>query len=855
MNAERWNQIERLYHSARDLNPDERERFLAEACGGDEELRCELQSLLGYETGTPMLLDRPALDVAARALASDRRDRMIGRTLGHYRIESWLGAGGMGEVYRAADTRLDRTVAVKVLSEHLSTHPDALARFETEAKAAAALSHPNILAIHDFGDEQGTAYAVTELLHGETLRARMNRPPLELHEAVEIAIDIAEGLAAAHAKGITHRDLKPENIFRTEDGRTKILDFGLAQMEPLLPDEQPERAATTASGSGPLIGTLAYMSPEQIEGRKAGPPSDVFSFGSMLYEMLVGERAFRGKTPLETLAAIRGGEPPAMSGLPQELQPLVARCLRKAPADRFPSASELLLELKKHRANSLPRRRKILRVSAFAAGVLLAVFLLLPQTWREALTGSGHHLTSIAVLPLHNLSNDRDQDYFADGMTDVLIADLAQIGSLRVISRSSVMQLKGTKKSLPEIARQLHVDGVVEGSVLRSGERVRITAELVDAPADRHLWARSYERKVGDVLALQGEVARAIAGEIQARITPLESGRLSRSRTVSQEALDAWLKGRFFWGQFTAESLAKSIENYEQATRIDPSYAAAYAGLSESWTGLGSIGARPWEEVRVPAKDAALKALSLDDGSSAAHAAVAVIAMRDWDWKTAEEEDRKAIALNPGNPTAHMSYSNILRYLGRMDESIAEGKRATELDPLSILTNEVLAEAYLCARRRELAAAQCQAALELHPEASSLHDVLGWAYFYQGVFDQYHGMYDKAVEEITRSLAIDGDDPALSPDLAYINAVTGKKQEARKTLGVLLTLAKQAPVDAGQIALVYAGLGQNQEALTQLEQAYQKHSSMMTWLKVDARFDSLRQEPRFQALMRSVGLI
>src|ERR1019366_7178749 len=382
----------------------------------------------------------------------------------------------------------------KVLSEHLSTHPDAVARFEIEAKAAAALSHPNILAIHDFGDEQGIAYAVTELLHGETLRARLTRSPLELHEAVDIANAVADGLAAAHAKGITHRDLKPENIFLTEDGRIKILDFGLAQMGPLLAGEQTGLGSTTSAiaEAGMLIGTVSYMSPEQAEGRKVDPRSDVFSFGSVLYETLVGERAFQGKTKLETLDAIRHEEPQALGKL---------------------------------------------------AGTGLLPFTWIPQKWRGWLPGSGRRLTSLAVLPLNNLSNDPEEAYFADGMTDVLIADLAQISSLRVISRTSVMQLKGTKKSLAEIARQLNVDGVIEGSVMRSGDNVRITAELVDTSKDRHLWARTYDRKVGDVLTLQGEVARAIAGEIQARITPQESGRLSRNRTVSPAALEAYLKG------------------------------------------------------------------------------------------------------------------------------------------------------------------------------------------------------------------------------------------------------------------------------------------------------------------------
>ena len=847
MNPERWSRIEQLYNVVREQRPDERDRFLAQACGDDEDLRREVESLLGYETETAMLLDRPALEVAARALASDRRSRMIGRTLGHYRIEAWLGAGGMGEVYRATDTRLDRTVAVKVLSEHLSTHPEALARFEIEAKAAAALSHPNILAIHSFGDEAGIAYTVTELLKGETLRARLGRSRLELREVVEIAVAVAAGLAAAHEKGITHRDLKPENIFLTEEGRTKILDFGLAQMEPLLADEQMGPASTSSSGAtGMLIGTVAYMSPEQTEGKKVDQRSDIFSFGSVLYEMLTGERAFHGKTKVQTLSAIRDEEPPHIARLSaMGLDAILVRCLRKAPEERFPSGQELLAELEESSERPVP----LLRRKVLWAGVLtIALGLAAVPVLRNAVLGSGPRLTSIAVLPLTNLSNNPEEEYFADGMTDVLIADLAQISSLRVISRTSIMQLKGTKKSLAEIARQLHVGGVVEGTVLRSGDHVRITAELIDASNDRHVWAATYDRKIGDVLTLQGEVARAIAGEIQARITPQESGRLATNKAVTPAALDAFLRGRYYWGQFTEESLVKSIESYEHATKIDPAYAAAYAGMSESWTGLGWIGARPWDEVRVPARDTAAKALSIDDGLSEAHAAMAVLALREWDWKTAEAEDKKAIALNPGYPTSHMSYGNILRYLGRADESIAEARRAVELDPLAPLTNEVLADAFLSARRYDEAVAQCQSAIELHPDESRFHYILGWAYFYKG-------MHDKAVEAISRSIALDGGDPDISPDLAYMNAVTGNTEDARNTLNLLLRLAKEAPLDVGQIALIYAGLGQTRESLNLLEEAYKKHSSMMTWIKVDARFDQIRQEPRFQALMRAVGLI
>jgi serine/threonine-protein kinase len=855
MNAERWSLVERLYHSAKDHAPESRAHFLTEACAGDSDLRREVESLLGYQTETATAMHAPALDAAARSLAAERRSRMLGRTIGHYRIDAWLGAGGMGEVYRATDSRLDRAVAVKVLSAHLSSEPDALARFEREAKAVAALTHPNILAIHDFGYEEGTAYAVTELLQGDTLRGRLERAPLDWRQAVDIGIAVAAGLASAHAKHITHRDLKPENIFLTGDGRVKVLDFGLAQIGPKLsgPDSAAS-ARSTLTEAGMVIGTVAYMSPEQAEGRKVDPRSDVFSFGSVLYEMLTGEQPFRGETKMGTLAAIVHAAPPDMTRLastvPVRLQDLILRCLSKDPSERFPSAGELLLDLEKVDAPPpAVHRSKALRMGAIAVAMLAAAALtLLPQKWRPWIPASPSRVTSLAVLPLANLSGDAAQEFFADGMTDVLIADLAQISSLRVISRTSVMQFKGSRLALPEIARQLKVDAVIEGSVVRSGDQVRITAELVDASSDRHLWARTYERKLDDVLSLQGEVAGAIAGEIQARMTPQESARLAHPRQVSPATLEAYLKGRFYWNQYTPESLQKSVDSYEEATRLDPEYAAAYAGLSEAWTGLGWIGAIPWEEVDPKARGAAAKALAIDDSLGEAHSAMAILSLREWKWKTAEEEDHKALALNPGYPTAHMSYANVLRYQGRADESIAEATRAVELDPLAMLTNEVLASAYVSARRYDLAIAQCQRALEIHPNESNLLHALGWAYVYKG-------QYQKGIDALRKRLALDGEDPDSSPDLAYVDTLIGKKDEARRILNHLLELAKDEPVNPGPIALVYAGLGDRENALTWLEEAYRQHSPMMTWLKVDPRFDAIRDEPRFQQLMRGVGLM
>ena len=496
------------------------------------------------------------------------------------------------------------------------------------------------------------------------------------------------------------------------------------------------------------------------------------------------------------------------------------------------------------------RAARLAVVLAVAGTLTISLLVLYLGGWHSALPGFGApaRIKALAVLPLENLSGDEAQEYFADGMTEALTADLAQIGALRVISRTSVMQFKRAKKPLPEIARQLKVDAVVIGTVLRSGQRVRITAELIHASTDEHLlWARTYERNLGDILDLQNDVARAIATEVQAKLTPQEQVRLARTRAVNPDAYEAYLKGRYYWNEYTEEALLKSIEYFEQAIKLDPAYAAAYAGLADAWMGLDYIGAPP-EQVRPKAMEAARKALSMDDSLAEAHAAMAMIRAHEWDWGAAERENKKAFELNPGYALAHLYYSNELRHLGRREESIDEAKRALELDPLSPITNGQLANVYLSARQYDLAIKQYEKTLELYPNQSTSHNLLGWAYFYKG-------MYDKGIGEIQKSLALDGDDATLSPDLAYIYAVLGKKGEARKILERLLKISKQAPVQAHHFVLIYIGLGEMQEAFSFLEKAYQQRSPMMFWLKVDPRFDSLRPDPRFQDLMRRVGLV
>jgi len=501
-------------------------------------------------------------------------------------------------------------------------------------------------------------------------------------------------------------------------------------------------------------------------------------------------------------------------------------------------------ELKAEPARNENRAAPFKSILGLGAGVAV---LLAMWYWHGKLFGFGGapHIESLAVLPLVNLSGDPAQEFFADGMTEALTADLAQIGALRVISRATVMQYKGTKKPLPEIAQRLKTDVIVLGSVLRSGRRVRITAELVQASTDRLLWAETYERDVGDILDLQNEVARAIADEIQAKLTPHEQVRLARRRMVNADAYEAYLKGRFFVNQFTEEALEKSTDYFQEAIQLDSGYGAAYSGLAEAWAMLQYIGAATPEEARPNALEAVSKALEMDDELEEAHGAMGVIKADEWDYPGGEQECRKAFELNPGYALAHVFYSNQLRHQGRTEESLAEAKRALGLDPLSPMTNEGLADAYLSARRYDLAVEQYQKTLELYPNQASSRDSLGWAYVYQG-------LYEKGIQEIQKSY---GEDPSVSPELAYVYAVEGDLRKARGILERLQSISRKVPVAAHHFALIYLGLGEKDNALSWLEKARQQRSPMMAWLKVDPRFDNVRPDPRFRAMMRKVGLL
>jgi eukaryotic-like serine/threonine-protein kinase len=619
-------------------------------------------------------------------------DAFIGQTISHYRILEKLGGGGMGVVYKAEDTRLKRHVALKFLAEEISQDRYALERFQREAQAASALNHPNICTIYDVGEEHGQTFLVMEFLEGQTLKERLAGWPAKPEEVAKMGMQAAIALEAAHAKGIVHCDIKPANLFVAGREQLKLMDFGLAQ---LLRSVSGDSLTETHSGLHGVAGTLPYMAPEQLRGGPVDARTDIYALGVVLYEMATGQRPFRGELAPQLIDAILH-QPALLPArlnpvIPGELEHILLKCLEKDPENRYQSAKELEVDLRRLGAPSTtaairtatparaPWRWPLVAGTAVALAAGIAIGLNAPGwLWHGSRPG---RIESLAVLPLENLSGDPSQSYFADGMTEELITDLGQISSLRVISRTSVMHYKGTQRTIPEIARELHVDAVVEGSVERVGNQVRITAQLIEARVDRHLWAKKYERELRNALQLQDEVAQAIAREIQVKLTPQEQTRLASSRTVNPEAYDDYLKGRYFYYQWTAETDRKAHEYFQQAINKDPNYAPAWALWADTLKALEL----PPQESAKQAREALQNALQLDDSLAEVHTAIAVAKFNyEWDWAGGARELRRSIELNPNYAEAHHCYSHYLMAQGRVEDSLRENQRALDSDPLSL---------------------------------------------------------------------------------------------------------------------------------------------------------------------------
>jgi serine/threonine protein kinase/Flp pilus assembly protein TadD len=825
MKPERWQHVKSVLEAALQLDCAQRSAYLDQACASDQSLRHEVESLLSADkqAQTNFLQSSP---VATRLEKGTR--------LGDYEIQSLLGAGGMGEVYRARDLRLRREVAVKVLPSLVSSDPERVRRFEQEATAAAALNHPNILAVHQLGTYAGTPYLVSELLEGETLGEQISRGRIAPRRAIDYGVQIAHGLAAAHEKGIVHRDLKPDNLFLTKDGHVKILDFGLAKLTQPQPDSA--HSAPTMGGEtepGLIMGTVGYMSPEQVRGQAADHRADIFALGAILYEMLTGKRAFQKPTSPETMSAILNEDPREMSqivsNIPPALERIVHRCLEKAPDRRFQSTTDLTFALEALsdsgaiRGKALGNRSGLswnwISASTIALALVAVVGMVFAFSsatvsgWRDRLlrwssAGNGTEIHSLAVLPLQNLSGDPSQEYFADGMTEELTANLGQIRALRVISRTSAMHYKNNPKTLPQIARELHVDAVVEGSVEREGNQVRITAQLIDASTDRHLWAKTYDGASQSVLTLQGEVAQAIASEIRIKLTAQEQTQLASARLVNPQAHELYLRGIYELRKRTHEGIEAAIQNFQQALVVDPNEALAYAGLADAYYDQSTWLRAPLE-VMPKAKSAAVRAIELDDSLAEAHAALGYVKLNfDWDWPGAEREFQRAIQLNPNLPRAHVGYAQYLLSVRRAEEASVQFDRADAIDPLQGQSH--MGRPYLLFNARRYPEA-IQAA-----KKSGDDPVSAMSFAELGHREDALAAADRAVKTARH--------PVVLAQIASAYALAGNKTKAATMLAGIEAQARDRYVCGFNVACVYAAIGDKEEAFSWLEKAYRDRS-------------------------------
>jgi len=794
---------------------------------------------------------------------------MIGETISHYRIVEQLGAGGMGVVFKAQDSRLERAVALKFLPEKLAQQPQALERFRREARAASALNHPGICTIYDIGEQDGRAFIAMEFIDGETLRSHIHGKPLPLEELLELGIEIAEALEVAHAEGIIHRDIKPANIFVTKRGRAKVLDFGLAKLLPKGLASGGEDSGEIFDGDssdsnsivGIISGTPSYMSPEQVRGDGLDTRTDIFSLGLVLYEMATGRQAFSGATGGMIIEAVLTRPPVPVRtinpAIPPRLEEIIDKALLKDRSQRYQRAAELCADLQqlKRELDS----GSVARNESSASAAISNTSHASPSDTQTSQTATGRtrafradrvskSIDSLAVLPFENSSRDPEHDYLSDGITASLINILANVPKLRVMAQSTVFRFKGRAIDPQAVGRDLNVRAVLTGRVMQSGGSLRIGTELVDVATGSRLWGAQYDRKSGDIFAIQDEISNEISEKLRLQLTGSQKKRLTRRHTQDPEAYRIYLKGRHHWNKWTEEGFYKAIEYFQQAVEMDPAYALAYAGIADSYVLLGWNSYLPPKDAFPKGKAAALKALQFDPDLGEAHTPLAaVLWLYDWQWQEAQKEFNRSLELNPAYPTANHWHAEYTMTMGHHAEAIALMKNSQTLDPLSLIINVAIGWANYIARRYDEALEQLLQTVDLDPNYPVTHWILGVLY-------TITGRYGSAISEGEKAVTLSGGSPMMRAALARSYGKAGRTTEALRILEDLTKLSRLKYVAPHFFAGIHIGLGEHDQALEYLEKSYEDHSHWLIYLHIDPSMDDLRTDPRFQHLLTRIGL-
>lgn len=799
-----------------------------------------------------------------------------GTRLGIYEIRSTLGAGGQGEVYKAIDTALDRSVVIKVLSPEHTVKPAALARFEREAKLASSLDHPNICTIHGLHEADGIRFIAMQYVEGRTVRELVAGHPLELNVALAIAIQVADALAAAHSRGIIHRDIKPNNVMVTDSGMVKVLDFGLAK---LLEQGNEDSNEPHLTQLGVPYGTATSAAPEQARGERTDHRADIFSTGVLLYEMLTGTWPFKGKSVVEVRYAVLHETPQPLSEARNEtslvitrLQEILDRAIAKEPDDRYQQVEDLRNDLravlreidadathavsftdgisiaqrKRASAGIFTRflRNKVIAFSVLGAFLLAIVFGVYFYLNRE----SQSVIDTLAVLPFTNINADPNTEYLSDGITESLINSLSRLPTIKVRSRNSVFQYKGKETDTQKIGRELNVRAVLVGRVEKRGDDISVSVELIDTKDNSQIWGERYTRKLSDLLSLQQELSHSITNNLRLRLSGAEQKQLVKNYDTNSESYQLYLQGRYYWNKRTAEGLQKGIEHFTRAIEKDKNYAPAYSGLADCYWLLNVYNLGPATESNPKARDAATKAIALDETLAESHASLASVSYRyDWNWTESEQHFKRAIQLKPDYATAHQWYSAMLAAMGRFDESKAEALRAHELEPFSLTINSDVGRHLYYARQFDQAIATHRKTLEMDSSFSRGHVELGY------VLAQT-GQYKEALAEFQQALSLDKNSINALVGLGYSYALSGQKEQALQVIVQLKKLAEQRYISPYHFAVIYIPLGEREQALANLEKAADERFNLMVFLKVEPLFDSLRSEPRFVAITQRLGL-